>query len=139
MGDHSHNIIPCKMSSWRIILYRRRYSFCIQIFEYLMLQYLTGACSVNHAVEYHTNVIQYAVEKLEEFIMTCQSFDEFDFCPPQFIHGMCVNSLFICQQIILWSSRILIIAGQLLAVVIKWLSNWAQTIPSCDCHLSVLG
>ena len=58
-----------------------------------------GSCSVNHSVEYHEKVIQYAIERLEEFIMTCPSFDEFDFCSPEFLHGKKSNIDRILQMI----------------------------------------
>jgi len=45
---------------------------------------------VNHGVEYHQDVIEYAVAGLERFRQTADSFDEFEFCEPVFTCGNCL-------------------------------------------------
>ncbi|KAL8570656.1 hypothetical protein ACOMHN_039091 [Nucella lapillus] len=50
-----------------------------------------GAYGINHGVEIHDDVVNYAREKLEEFKAKSQSFDEYDFCEPQFVAGNCLQ------------------------------------------------
>jgi len=45
---------------------------------------------VNHGVEYHQDVIDYAVAGLERFRQMADSFDEFEFCEPVFTRGNCL-------------------------------------------------
>ncbi|XP_067948949.1 protein-L-isoaspartate O-methyltransferase domain-containing protein 1-like [Watersipora subatra] len=51
----------------------------------------SGPNSCNHGVEFHASTIQYAYTKLENFITTSTSFDEYDFCMPEFFHGNCLK------------------------------------------------
>ncbi|CAH1773376.1 unnamed protein product [Owenia fusiformis] len=49
-----------------------------------------GAYGINHGIEIHKDVVEYAQEKLEDFKKKCQSFDEFEFCEPSFVCGNCL-------------------------------------------------
>lgn len=60
---------------------------CFQILHIFNGYCYLGSNAINHGVEYHQDVIDYARTKLEEFIKSCQSFDEFDFCAPVFVQG----------------------------------------------------
>ncbi|XP_021528173.2 protein-L-isoaspartate O-methyltransferase domain-containing protein 2 isoform X1 [Aotus nancymaae] len=63
---------------------------------------LPGACEcpfgVNHGVELHSDVIEYAKQKLDFFIRTSDSFDKFDFCEPSFVIGNCLEISPDCSQ-----------------------------------------
>uniref|UniRef100_A0A671LFM7 Protein-L-isoaspartate O-methyltransferase domain-containing protein 2-like n=1 Tax=Sinocyclocheilus anshuiensis TaxID=1608454 RepID=A0A671LFM7_9TELE len=50
-----------------------------------------GAFGVNHGVELHEDVIEYAYQKLDFFIKTNDSFDRFEFCEPSFVVGNCLE------------------------------------------------
>ncbi len=41
-------------------------------------------------MEFHKDVVEYAQERLENFKKSCESFDEFEFCEPQFTPGNCL-------------------------------------------------
>ena len=47
----------------------------------------TESNGVNHGVELYQDVIDYAHERLEEFLASSAAVDQFDFCPPQFVCG----------------------------------------------------
>jgi len=49
-----------------------------------------GPYGINQGIEYHREVIDYAIAGLERFRQTCELFDEFEFCEPQFSHGNCL-------------------------------------------------
>ncbi|KAJ8984799.1 hypothetical protein NQ317_003713 [Molorchus minor] len=53
---------------------------------------MEGLCcyGINHGIEYHADVVQYANKKLEDFKKFSGAIDEFDFCEPKFIHGNCL-------------------------------------------------
>ncbi|GJQ71538.1 hypothetical protein Trydic_g11246 [Trypoxylus dichotomus] len=55
-----------------------------------MVGLILGSNGVNHGVEIHDDVIQYASKKLEEFKKYSGAIDEFDFCEPKFIQGNCL-------------------------------------------------
>ena len=50
----------------------------------------SGPYGINHGVEYHRDVIEYAITSLERFRLSCDQFDEFEFCEPAFTHGNCL-------------------------------------------------
>ncbi|XP_013871773.1 protein-L-isoaspartate O-methyltransferase domain-containing protein 2 [Austrofundulus limnaeus] len=50
-----------------------------------------GPFGVNHGVELHADVIDYAYQKLDSFIKTSNSFDKFEFCEPSFVVGNCLE------------------------------------------------
>ncbi|KAE8574376.1 hypothetical protein XENTR_v10003404 [Xenopus tropicalis] len=52
---------------------------------------ILGPFGTNHGVEIHTDVIEYAKEKLDLFVRTSDSFDRFDFCEPSFVAGNCLD------------------------------------------------
>ncbi|XP_073861877.1 protein-L-isoaspartate O-methyltransferase domain-containing protein 2 isoform X6 [Macaca fascicularis] len=57
-----------------------------------------GPFGVNHGVELHSDVIEYAKQKLDFFIRTSDSFDKFDFCEPSFVTGNCLEISPDCSQ-----------------------------------------
>ncbi|KAK3551469.1 hypothetical protein QTP70_017405 [Hemibagrus guttatus] len=56
-----------------------------------MVGLIIGPFGVNHGVELHKDVVEYAKEKLEEFIKNSDSFDKFEFCEPHFVVGNCLE------------------------------------------------
>lgn len=48
---------------------------------------ILGTSGVNHGIELHDEVVQYAYQKLNEFISNSPAVDEFDFCEPKFTVG----------------------------------------------------
>ena len=52
---------------------------------------VSGAYGVNHGVEYHADVIDYALEHLDSFLRDSESFDEFEFCVPRFTRAHCLE------------------------------------------------
>ncbi|KAG7224244.1 hypothetical protein INR49_000487 [Caranx melampygus] len=50
-----------------------------------------GPFGVNHGIELHADVIEYAYQKLDSFIKTSDSFDKFEFCEPSFVVGNCLE------------------------------------------------
>lgn len=55
-----------------------------------MVGLILGPYGKNHGVEQHQDVVEYAKERLDEFKKTNSSFDEFDFCEPEFMVGNCL-------------------------------------------------
>ncbi|XP_064625900.1 protein-L-isoaspartate O-methyltransferase domain-containing protein 1-like [Lineus longissimus] len=55
-----------------------------------MVGLILGPYGMNHGVEIHPDVVNYASEKLEEFKKNCDAFDEFEFCEPEFVVGNCL-------------------------------------------------
>ncbi|TSL82579.1 Protein-L-isoaspartate O-methyltransferase domain-containing protein 1 [Bagarius yarrelli] len=56
-----------------------------------MVGLIIGPFGVNHGVELHKDVVEYAKEKLEDFIKNSDSFDKFEFCEPNFVVGNCLE------------------------------------------------
>ncbi|XP_075032782.1 protein-L-isoaspartate O-methyltransferase domain-containing protein 2 isoform X1 [Mixophyes fleayi] len=56
-----------------------------------MVGLILGPFGVNHGVELHPDVIEYAKQKLDLFVRTSDSFDKFDFCEPSFVAGNCLE------------------------------------------------
>lgn len=52
---------------------------------------LLGPYGTNHGVEVHTDVVEYACKKLEQFKKTCNGVDIFEFSEPVFIVGNVFN------------------------------------------------
>lgn len=48
---------------------------------------LIGSSGVNHGIEVHPYVMEYAIKKLGQFIENSPTLDEFDFCEPRFYCG----------------------------------------------------
>uniref|UniRef100_UPI00398F27CA protein-L-isoaspartate O-methyltransferase domain-containing protein 1 isoform X1 n=1 Tax=Pristiophorus japonicus TaxID=55135 RepID=UPI00398F27CA len=58
-----------------------------------MVGLILGHYGINHGVEIHTDVVDYAREKLDNFIKNSDSFDKFEFCEPVFVVGNCLDIL----------------------------------------------
>ncbi|XP_056276936.1 protein-L-isoaspartate O-methyltransferase domain-containing protein 1 [Pseudoliparis swirei] len=56
-----------------------------------MVGLIVGPFGVNHGVELHKDVVEYAREKLDDFIKNSDSFDKFEFCEPVFVVGNCLE------------------------------------------------
>ncbi|XP_066527377.1 protein-L-isoaspartate O-methyltransferase domain-containing protein 2 [Hoplias malabaricus] len=56
-----------------------------------MVGLILGPFGVNHGVELHADVVEYAYKKLDYFIKTSDSFDKFEFCEPSFVVGNCLE------------------------------------------------
>ncbi|XP_073463530.1 protein-L-isoaspartate O-methyltransferase domain-containing protein 2 [Aquarana catesbeiana] len=56
-----------------------------------MVGLILGPFGINHGVELHQDVIEYAKQKLEQFVRTSDSFDRFEFCEPSFVAGNCLD------------------------------------------------
>ncbi|KAJ3586382.1 hypothetical protein NHX12_012780 [Muraenolepis orangiensis] len=56
-----------------------------------MVGLILGPFGINHGVELHADVIEYAYQKLDNFIKTSDSFDKFEFCEPCFVAGNCLE------------------------------------------------
>ncbi|CAL8253000.1 unnamed protein product [Arctogadus glacialis] len=56
-----------------------------------MVGLILGPFGVNHGVELHPDVIEYAYEKLDFFIKNSKSFDSFELCEPCFVAGNCLE------------------------------------------------
>ncbi|XP_007952832.1 protein-L-isoaspartate O-methyltransferase domain-containing protein 2 [Orycteropus afer afer] len=63
-----------------------------------MVGLILGPFGVNHGVELHSDVIEYARQKLDFFIKTSDSFDRFEFCEPSFVIGNCLEISPDCSQ-----------------------------------------
>uniref|UniRef100_A0A1Y1JYW7 Protein-L-isoaspartate O-methyltransferase domain-containing protein n=1 Tax=Photinus pyralis TaxID=7054 RepID=A0A1Y1JYW7_PHOPY len=55
-----------------------------------MVGLIIGSNGINHGVEIHEDVIQYANKKLEDFKRCSGAIDQFDFCEPKFLQGNCL-------------------------------------------------
>ena len=53
--------------------------------------YISGPYGVNHGVEHHPDVVDYAKDRLANFKKKSASFDEFEFCEPYFVVGNCLQ------------------------------------------------
>uniref|UniRef100_A0A1A8RF89 Protein-L-isoaspartate (D-aspartate) O-methyltransferase domain containing 2 n=1 Tax=Nothobranchius rachovii TaxID=451742 RepID=A0A1A8RF89_9TELE len=56
-----------------------------------MVGLILGPSGVNHGIELHADVMDYACQKLDSFIKTSDSFDKFEFCEPSFVVGNCLE------------------------------------------------
>nr|XP_057922852.1 protein-L-isoaspartate O-methyltransferase domain-containing protein 1 isoform X1 [Doryrhamphus excisus] len=56
-----------------------------------MVGLIIGPFGVNHGVELHKDVVEYARDKLDSFIKNSDSFDKFEFCEPVFVVGNCLE------------------------------------------------
>uniref|UniRef100_A0A8C6VC07 Protein-L-isoaspartate (D-aspartate) O-methyltransferase domain containing 2 n=1 Tax=Naja naja TaxID=35670 RepID=A0A8C6VC07_NAJNA len=63
-----------------------------------MVGLILGPFGINHGIEFHADVIEYAKQKLEFFIRTSDSFDKFEFCEPSFVSGNCLEISPECPQ-----------------------------------------
>lgn len=60
-----------------------------------MVGLILGSNGVNHGIEIHEDVVQYANKKLEIFKRYSGAIDEYDFCEPKFIQGEKMLQLYI--------------------------------------------
>lgn len=51
---------------------------------------ILGPHGVNHGVELHEDVVQYARRKVAEFMRSTEALDEHEFCEPRFVVGNCL-------------------------------------------------
>ncbi|CAD5111904.1 unnamed protein product [Dimorphilus gyrociliatus] len=51
---------------------------------------IIGATGVNHGIEYHSDVVDYARERLEWYKQYGHEFDRYELCEPEFINGNCL-------------------------------------------------
>ncbi|KAF8781917.1 Protein-L-isoaspartate O-methyltransferase like protein [Argiope bruennichi] len=51
---------------------------------------MLGTYGINHGVELHQEVVDYARAKLEEFQNISPAIDKYEFCPPSFVVGNCL-------------------------------------------------
>ncbi|XP_047528293.1 uncharacterized protein LOC125064973 isoform X1 [Vanessa atalanta] len=61
---------------------------------------ILGTSGINHGVEVHPTVVEYAVKKISQFIENSPILDDFDFCEPKFYHGngLCLTPLLSCYD-----------------------------------------
>lgn len=52
---------------------------------------ILGPTGINHGIEIHDDVIQYARDRLEEFKKTATAIEELEFCEPKFVQGNCLQ------------------------------------------------
>nr|CAB3264708.1 protein-L-isoaspartate O-methyltransferase domain-containing protein 1 [Phallusia mammillata] len=52
---------------------------------------MLGENGINHGIELHSDVVEYAKVKVEEFIASSHAFDRYTFCEPQFVVGNCLQ------------------------------------------------
>uniref|UniRef100_A0AAR5QA21 Protein-L-isoaspartate O-methyltransferase domain-containing protein 1 n=3 Tax=Dendroctonus ponderosae TaxID=77166 RepID=A0AAR5QA21_DENPD len=60
---------------------------------------ILGTNGINHGIEIHADVIDYANERLEDFKKLSGAIDEFDFCEPKFIQGNCLTVTDACAPL----------------------------------------
>ncbi len=56
-----------------------------------MVGLVLGPNGVNHNIEIHEDLIRHASQRVDELVKNSKLFDEFDFCPPKFVHGNCMH------------------------------------------------
>ncbi|XP_042187718.1 protein-L-isoaspartate O-methyltransferase domain-containing protein 1 isoform X2 [Callorhinchus milii] len=56
-----------------------------------MVGLILGPFGINHGVELHADVVEYARQKLDTFVKNSDSFDKFEFCEPVFVVGNCLE------------------------------------------------
>ncbi|XP_021000939.2 protein-L-isoaspartate O-methyltransferase domain-containing protein 2 isoform X2 [Parasteatoda tepidariorum] len=52
---------------------------------------LLGQYGINHGIEFHEDIVEYAYERLDEFLKNSKVVDEHDFCEPVFTCGNCLT------------------------------------------------
>ncbi|XP_048522720.1 protein-L-isoaspartate O-methyltransferase domain-containing protein 1-like [Dendroctonus ponderosae] len=56
-----------------------------------MVGLILGINGINHGIEIHADVIDYAHQRLEDFKKFSGAIDAFDFCEPKFMQGNCLT------------------------------------------------
>lgn len=59
---------------------------------------ILGAYGTNHGIELYSEIVDFAYERLEEFVSNSGAIDEYDFCEPSFVIGNCLMLDSACQQ-----------------------------------------
>ncbi|ODM94054.1 Protein-L-isoaspartate O-methyltransferase domain-containing protein 1 [Orchesella cincta] len=59
---------------------------------------ILGKYGVNHGIELYPDVVNYARTKLEEFQGMSSAIDEFEFCPPEFTVGNCLDAIAVSKR-----------------------------------------
>ncbi|XP_033644674.1 protein-L-isoaspartate O-methyltransferase domain-containing protein 1-like [Asterias rubens] len=59
-----------------------------------MVGLVLGAHGINHGLEIHLDVIEFAKGRLDNFIKESSSFDQYELCEPKFVQG---NGLLLCS------------------------------------------
>ncbi|KAG8200214.1 hypothetical protein JTE90_024993 [Oedothorax gibbosus] len=59
---------------------------------------ILGPYGINHGVELYSEIVDFAYERLEEFLKNSNAIDEHDFCEPTFTVGNCLKLDSSCQQ-----------------------------------------
>uniref|UniRef100_H2Y5L8 Uncharacterized protein n=1 Tax=Ciona savignyi TaxID=51511 RepID=H2Y5L8_CIOSA len=52
---------------------------------------MLGCHGINHGIEIHDDVVDYAEEKVGQFMRTSLAFDRYSFCEPEFVVGNCLD------------------------------------------------
>ncbi|XP_035667430.1 protein-L-isoaspartate O-methyltransferase domain-containing protein 1-like [Branchiostoma floridae] len=55
-----------------------------------MVGLILGPFGINHGVEIHQDVVEYAKQKLSWFMKNAEVFDDYEFCEPRFVIGNCL-------------------------------------------------
>ena len=55
----------------------------LEIYIFIIL----GPYGINHGVEIHADVVEYAQERLRDFRAHSPALDEYEFCEPKFVQG----------------------------------------------------
>ncbi|CAL8109360.1 unnamed protein product [Orchesella dallaii] len=59
---------------------------------------ILGKQGINHGIELYPDVVNYAKNKLEEFQNMSSAIDEFEFCPPEFTVGNCLDAITVSKR-----------------------------------------
>lgn len=60
--------------------------------------FVSGTYGVNHGVELYSDIVDFAYDRLDEFLKNAPAIDEYDFCEPVFSVGNCLKLDSTCQQ-----------------------------------------
>nr|XP_002121608.3 protein-L-isoaspartate O-methyltransferase domain-containing protein 1 isoform X2 [Ciona intestinalis] len=94
--DHIHISAPCIYSEVMEALSLRPGVSFLNIGSgtgYLstMAGLMLGCNGINHGIEIHEDVVQYAQERVENFMKASPAFDRYSFCEPEFVIGNCLD------------------------------------------------
>lgn len=59
---------------------------------------ILGLYGINHGIELYSDIVDFAYERLDDFIGNSSAVDEYDFCEPSFVVGNCLMLDSSCQQ-----------------------------------------
>lgn len=63
----------------------------LHCFLFSFIIFFSGSKGINHGLEIHSEVIDYATEKVHSFMNANSAMDEYEFCIPQFKKGNCLS------------------------------------------------